>query len=511
MKKILMSLCCMFMLGVAHAGCNSPVTLAYQGNQRPWNEEFLYESKSEYDKAKTGYDNTKNSSGDGRGYECDATFSGSCSTADMVTLPAGHVFKGNVVNHKETYECKTGFSWGWRWDDRWVPVESGVCDTPQYGKIAVGRCVEDGNHECRVLTETECSGYDKSDKNGVQFWGVCREGPRFLCVAIKCDHDMEPDAAGICKPKSNGGGQTGCKNQEERNACLEKGSQITSWNDKTCECTCKDDTKKWNGKACVAKDDNHDCGSEAEWKNGRCQCNDSKKEWKNGRCVEKANCRDSRTTNVGKACCDIPSAVYSAKEDTCTCQNGEKFELYNTNHGHCVKDAIQPVVYNCSLSMFADWRSLYKDCPDVIAALGELESYCASSERNEEGYKTRYDNLMRLRQMCEESIRRREEEEARRRAQLEGATANIDKAGKKIGDILGGLNVSVWKNAEGNFNTARLASDSIAGVVLGTAGGLITSSIVKKSQVKAGFEDIQCTVGGQKVADWGDEFTVGIR
>lgn len=73
------------------------------------------------------------------------------------------------------------------------------------------------------------------------------------------------------------------------------------------------------------------------------------------------------------------------------------------------------------------------------------------------------------------------------------------------------LSVSVWKNAEGEFNYARLASDSIAGVVLGTAGGLITSSVVKKNQIKNGFEDIMCTVGGQNVANWGDEFRVGIK
>lgn len=73
------------------------------------------------------------------------------------------------------------------------------------------------------------------------------------------------------------------------------------------------------------------------------------------------------------------------------------------------------------------------------------------------------------------------------------------------------LSVSVWKNAEGKFNYARLASDSIAGVVLGTAGGLITSSVVKKNQIKNGFEDIMCTVGGQNVANWGDEFRVGIK
>lgn len=68
---------------------------------------------------------------------------------------------------------------------------------------------------------------------------------------------------------------------------------------------------------------------------------------------------------------------------------------------------------------------------------------------------------------------------------------------------------SVWKTADGKFNTARLLSDSIAGVVLGTAGGLITANVVKKNQIEEGFEDLRCTIGGQAVADWGDEFSVG--
>lgn len=72
-------------------------------------------------------------------------------------------------------------------------------------------------------------------------------------------------------------------------------------------------------------------------------------------------------------------------------------------------------------------------------------------------------------------------------------------------------NVSVWKDAEGNFNTARLASDTIAGVVLGTTGALVTSHVVKKNQVENGFEDIKCTIGGQNVAGWGDQFRVGIQ
>jgi len=71
--------------------------------------------------------------------------------------------------------------------------------------------------------------------------------------------------------------------------------------------------------------------------------------------------------------------------------------------------------------------------------------------------------------------------------------------------------VTVWKTEDGKFNTSRLVSDSVAGVVLGTTGALVTSHLVKKKQVEDGFEDIQCVVGGQVVADWGDSFNVGIK
>lgn len=70
---------------------------------------------------------------------------------------------------------------------------------------------------------------------------------------------------------------------------------------------------------------------------------------------------------------------------------------------------------------------------------------------------------------------------------------------------------SVWKNAEGKFNTARLASDLTAGVVLGTVGGVVSGVVIKKKQVEKGFDALHCTVGGQKVADWGDEFNIGLR
>ena len=88
---------------------------------------------------------------------------------------------------------------------------------------------------------------------------------------------------------------------------------------------------------------------------------------------------------------------------------------------------------------------------------------------------------------------------------------NITSVYEKLNAMSGDFKVSVWKNADGNFNTARLASDSIAAVVLGTTGALVTSNIVKKNQVSGGFEDINCQVGGQTVAGWGDQFNVGIQ
>ena len=95
--------------------------------------------------------------------------------------------------------------------------------------------------------------------------------------------------------------------------------------------------------------------------------------------------------------------------------------------------------------------------------------------------------------------------------QQEVARDKINSAMSVLNAFASGADVSVWKNAEGKFNTARLASDATAGVVLGTAGGLISNSIIKKNQIKKGFEDINCSVGGQVVSNYADEFMVGMQ
>ena len=87
--------------------------------------------------------------------------------------------------------------------------------------------------------------------------------------------------------------------------------------------------------------------------------------------------------------------------------------------------------------------------------------------------------------------------------------AELNSKYESLGATMGRFEKNVWRDEDGNFNTARLASDSIAGVVLGTVGGIVTANLVKKSQVKQGFEDIGCYIGGQSVAGFGDEFIVG--
>ena len=95
--------------------------------------------------------------------------------------------------------------------------------------------------------------------------------------------------------------------------------------------------------------------------------------------------------------------------------------------------------------------------------------------------------------------------------QADKLSKEIEKIGKTLDAVTDTFEISKWRNADGEFNTARLASDSVAAVVLGTAGGLISSKVIKKKQIEDGFEDIKCIIGSQTVADYGDEFQVGIQ
>ena len=149
------------------------------------------------------------------------------------------------------------------------------------------------------------------------------------------------------------------------------------------------------------------------------------------------------------------------------------------------------------------WQTQYANNSQISAQITAILAYCDDIHRTELQFNSMYNQLQILINNANDAAELNQRQTSSRR--------NIERAMSDIDSIRSTLDQSKWKNADGGFNTSRLLSDSIAGVVLGTASGLIVSHVVKKNQVENGFEDIQCTVGGQVVANWGDEFQVGIQ
>ncbi|MDR1207601.1 MAG: hypothetical protein LBK26_04285 [Rickettsiales bacterium] len=113
---------------------------------------------------------------------------------------------------------------------------------------------------------------------------------------------------------------------------------------------------------------------------------------------------------------------------------------------------------------------------------------------------------------------RLDREREQKLAAIETMITSHTKTMSDIKSAHAGDKVSAWKTADGNFNGARLASDSIAGAAIGTLGGVITFNIIKKNQINNGFDDLDCVVGGAGTANvgaplqitisWGDVFMI---
>ena len=286
-----------------------------------------------------------------------------------------------------------------------------------------------------------------------------------------CYNGTEVNAVAICKPgfypldeiPKTSGYFKRCGTLQD--ACLNAPNGGV-WNSYTKKCDCGGHSYEWSEKAsdCVHSADYEACntsGSNAYWDriNGNCICKESEQYWDESahECREKPN----------KAEC-----------------NEIKGKLTNPIPGNRTE---------------VDWNPATQKCECIKDAAGK------DIDNPDEYY---VDNLWRC--VKKRYILRREEVERNKPA----ADAKQRKIYAIIDDLKGlsdDMGKSHWKNASGGFNTARLASDSIAGVVLGTVGGVITSNVIKKNQVKGGFEDINCTVGGQRVAGFADEFNVGIQ
>lgn len=214
------------------------------------------------------------------------------------------------------------------------------------------------------------------------------------------------------------------------------------------------------------------------------------------------------------ACCHVSSSVANWNGNTCICaQNPDSNKFVpNSNPqtgGKCIPTNIEtPPLdpgYECDpvkIAQIMGWQIQYASNATISGQILAIIQYCDGNP-NEITFNTMYNQLLAL--INQESAA------AQLSSQQAASRRRIANAVSDIRSVVDNLDVSKWRTAEGNFNTSRLLSDSIAGVVLGTAGGLITSNVMKKNQASNGLEDIQCTVGGQVVAGWGDQFQVGIH
>lgn len=306
---------------------------------------------------------------------------------------------------------------------------------------------------------------------------------------------------------NNGGGQGGktslqkcleTRSTQNGKACCylpKSGSNGATYNASTDTCTCNDGGKKFsiaaNGRGqCIGNGGGNGGGgdstpqcSDGMYYNAterRCMCSAENQTEINNNTACKCAIAGAKNDENGNCKCDDPKkvivdgqCVYDANTQ---CPNGMKFD---TVSGNC--KCINP--YQREINN-------YTACECTVpGAKNDANGICKC---NEEG-KTVQNGQCVYDENAIVNIR-----------------AKITASYGKLNSTMGGFEKSVWKDAEGNFNTARLASDSIAGVVLGTAGGIITSKLVKKNQLKQGFEDIKCSIGGQNVASYGDSFSVGM-
>lgn len=229
------------------------------------------------------------------------------------------------------------------------------------------------------------------------------------------------------------------------------------------------------------------------------------------------SCKSKRSSAEGKACCDLPTSVATWDGAKCNCVgNNKEFKILG-GKGACVVpesggDNGGVTVFRCDNSDFLSINLFKVNCKDnqmMLQLISEFEMLCNNPNATAEQYnKISNQVALAVEMNCRAPVIEDGPDVVPENVQSRAA---VIAAGKVLDGIKAGFDVSVWKNAQGEFNTARLASDSIAAVVLGTAGGLITSSVMKKNQVEDGFEDLKCVIGGQPVAGWGDEFRVGIQ
>lgn len=419
--------------------------------QQPDDNEFLYETETAFNSVKNRPDG--GTVAGGRVFECDNKH---CPGATEMPMPAGHVFMGKVVNEEAIYICNSQSLWK-QFDDRWERLFDGCVYKGQH--INLNDWYADSDGKKIIVNYAECSQWQ--DMNPADE----KKSFHARCEMVGGTKTLQ------CYPI----GDDGKKPEKPDDDDKKPGDD-----DKRDDSNGGDDKVNKKQQNCIK--------SWGTWKNGQCVCEEFKNlKHENGICVckDKNYIRDGASKTCKPADGEKEKSECEAASDSgaywdngeCKCRDIRKDFV----GGKCTEKAD---IQKCNRIEGAEWSDSLGKCVCKDSAnmeFNENKTACVVKE------------------------------EVAKKRDAEALIVRVKETHQKLQKRQAEMKVSVWKDAEGNFNTARLVSDSVAGVVLGTAGGLITSSVVKKNQVENGFEDLKCTVGGQIVADWGDQFRVGIQ
>lgn len=386
-------------------------------------------------------------------YECDDTTSNTayCKIGTYITLPAGHYFQRMRVPNKTTYKCVHNR------DDFWVPVGD-----EEGGGNGASECKNVGDV---IGGEVNCSlGYGAPDtKTGDKCVQVCIQnrasGKLFANYFIKTCPASRP--RGVVS-----------KNLEKEYVIPKPFNYYSKCEESNVVDTCAKYSNNAEAYACCKY-------KNANWneKTNKCDCKKSKAEWK----------WDAKKR---KGICKVPGNTKPDDDDDDDDNDDEN-----------------PVDPNKSKQCWYQFDGELR-CANGAYISQSTGYYVEVKGDTCESFKAKFGNdkafmMAMLTKFCSQ----------------QGSTPVVpdDRAFNAAKDSLNAFfnnaknSASVWKDSEGKFNTARLASDLTAGVVLGTVGGVVSGVVIKKKQVEKGFDALHCTVGGQKVADWGDEFNIGLR
>ena len=478
MKKILLSVisvCCLAGVPMhADAACGDN-SVRFSGFKGPDDNEYIYALTSDFDKVNSGYPGANNFTTSGSVWECG---SNSCAHGSGIIAPAGHAWDNHRQRGERFYWCNNAFG------DSWQEYDLIPCDDSFYESLAKNPSLENLNID---MNGTSDEMIYRIDSNRGKTTVFCYTNPeRVACVTT----DGAQWFNGECQ-------------------CLELNGVAREWNGTTCVAK-PNATGISDGNNTAGQDNAQDAGQESVVAGAGAQSGDTLNQTE--RCI-RSRCGGltGNTYSQCITCCYVPASVAVWNSDTHICECVDNQQTFNPSSLQCETASVAQStgVFECDatiLSQISNYASQYAGDVTITTQINNILTYCSGSTPSQIVFNNMYNQLLSLIGRADDAAAA-----AQQNAQITASQNKIKSAYAWLTEQQETLDVSKWRNAEGNFNTSRLLSDSIAGVVLGTAGGLITSHVVKNGQIENGFEDLQCTVGGQVVANWNDQFRVGIQ